>query len=85
MMSKGKSDKNRQLSPPPPGRGPIPKNEGLSTFLKLTSRTGLTESEGGSQKLAAGSPVPAVGRIFNALPGVEGKDFRQPYRKMLVR
>lgn len=83
MMKNANSDKNRQLLPPPPGRGPIEKNEGLSTFLRLTRKTGLTDKAGMIPDNR--SPVPGIARIFNAVPGVEPKDFVQPYRKMLVK
>ena len=82
MMKNANSDAKRQLLPPPPGRGPIGKDEGMSTFLRLSQKTGLTDK---SNALTKGSPIPAIARIFNAVPGVEPKDFIRPYRGMLTR
>lgn len=87
MMKNANSDKNRLLMPPPPGRGPVGKQEGLSTFLKLTKKTGLTDqAKDGTVSIPSDrSPVPGVARIFNALPYVKPKDFLPEYRQMLVR
>jgi hypothetical protein len=87
MMKNPGSDAKRQLLPPPPGRGPVPKSQGLSTFLKLTDKTGLTSTaKNGNVTIPSDrSPVPGIARIFNAIPGVERSDFAPQYRQMLVR
>lgn len=88
MISKPNSDRDRRVLPPPPGRGPIGKNEGLSTFLKLTKVTGLgTENKKMplGQEVEKENVMPGMARIFSALPGVTRQDIVQPYRGMIIR
>lgn len=87
-LTKPNSDKNRKLLPPPPGRGAVPKDEGLSTFLKLTKVTGFGTPNKDmplGQEVKPKNVMPGMARMFAALPGVERSDIVQPYRGMIVR
>lgn len=87
-LSKPKSDTQRNLLPPPPGRQ-VSKQQGLNTLYNLMDKTGLTKlNDAGNPVINAqtGADVMApMARIFAAFPSVSRKDIVQPYRGMIVR